>query len=104
MIAKTYRIFVIGAGFSRGTGLPLGNELFCEVRKRANIQFGSDNWLSEDLAEFIEYKRRCEGTSLSEEDVNFEEFLSFLDIEHFLGLRGKDTWSKEGNETQVLVK
>jgi hypothetical protein len=24
---------VIGAGFSRGAGLPLGNELFCEVRK-----------------------------------------------------------------------
>jgi hypothetical protein len=36
--------------------------------------------------------------------VNFEDFLGFLDIEFHLGLRGKNTWSADGNETQVLVK
>jgi hypothetical protein len=36
--------------------------------------------------------------------VNFEEFVSFLDVEHFLGLLGKNTWSSDGNETQVVIK
>jgi len=57
MITKTYRIFVIGAGFSRGAGLPLGNELFCEVRKRANIQFGPDNWLVDGQRWILEFWR-----------------------------------------------
>jgi len=38
------------------------------------------------------------------ENVQFEDFLAYLDVEHYLGLRGSDTWSSDGNETQVLVK
>jgi hypothetical protein len=30
--------------------------------------------------------------------------MSYLDIEHFLGLRGSDTWSSEGNESQIITK
>jgi hypothetical protein len=30
--------------------------------------------------------------------------MRFLDIEHFLGLRGSDTWSQDGNEGTVVVK
>jgi hypothetical protein len=41
---------------------------------------------------------------LNPDDVNFEKFLSYLDVEFHLGLLGKDTWSSEGNETQVIVK
>ncbi len=41
---------------------------------------------------------------LTRDTVNFEEFLGFLDIEHYLGLRGPDTWSRDGNERQVVVK
>ena len=36
--------------------------------------------------------------------MEFEDFLAFLDIEHHLGLAGRDKWSREGNESQVLVK
>jgi hypothetical protein len=38
------------------------------------------------------------------EDVDFEQFLAFLDLEYFLGLRGSDTWSSGGNESQIIVK
>ena len=41
---------------------------------------------------------------LKPEEVNFEDFMRFLDIEHFLGLRGSDTWSEEGNEGTVVTK
>lgn len=30
--------------------------------------------------------------------------MEFLDIEHFLELRGPDTWSEHGNESQVIIK
>ena len=41
---------------------------------------------------------------LSPDNVQFEEFIAYLDVEHYLGLRGSGTWSQDGNETQVLVK
>jgi hypothetical protein len=36
--------------------------------------------------------------------VDYEEFLGFLDVEHYLGLKGKDTWSSEGNESQLIAR
>jgi hypothetical protein len=30
--------------------------------------------------------------------------MAFLDIEHYLELRGKDTWSDDGNRSQIIVK
>lgn len=38
------------------------------------------------------------------DNVNCEEFLGFLDVEHYLGLKGKDTWSSEGNESQLMIR
>jgi len=101
---KRFRILVLGAGFSRPAGLPLGPELFSEVRARAQAKFGRDNLLANDLAEYVEYKKRCEGIILAPDDIDFEEFLSYLDIEHYLWLRGSDTWSDEGNPSQLLIK
>lgn len=37
-------------------------------------------------------------------DVDLEEFMAYLDIEHHLRLRGSDTWSSEGNESQLMVR
>ncbi len=53
---------------------------------------------------FRKYKEAVDGSAPPAESLDFEEFISFLDIEHYLGLRGSDTSSSEGNETQVAVK
>ena len=58
----------------------------------------------EDLDYYIEFKARAEGVCLQREEINFEEFLGSLDIEHYLGLRGSETWSEDGNESQVIIK
>jgi hypothetical protein len=50
------------------------------------------------------YQRGCDGIEIGEDDVDFEDFCRFPDIEHFLGLRGSDTWSREGNEGTVVIK
>jgi hypothetical protein len=57
-----------------------------------------------DLNDYIQFVAECDGTTLHPDKVNFEKFLSYLDVEFHLGLRGGDTWSSEGNETQVIVK
>lgn len=101
---RHFRIIVLGAGFSRPAGLPLAGELFDEVRTRARRQYGESNALERDLNYFTDYKRRCDGTLLLPEDIDYEEFLGFLDVEHALGFRGGDTITSEGNETQLIVK
>ena len=96
--------FVLGAGFSKPAGLPLGLELWPEIRARARGLEGRAGHFESDLKKYVEFRRACDNIDLDVEDVDFEEFMAFLDLEHFLGLRGSDTWSDDGNESQVVVK
>lgn len=95
--------FILGAGFSRPAGLPLGSELFDEILRLAKLR-DLDEYINKDIDSFLNYKRRTEGRMIRKEKINFEEFISFLDVEHFLGLKGKDNWSGEGNESQMIVR
>jgi len=97
-------MFVLGAGFSRSAGLPLASDLWNEVRNRASRMTGRAQKFHADLEDFIRYRRDCDGLVVTPDGVDFEEFLGYLDVEFILGLRGSDTWSADGNETQVLVK
>lgn len=101
---NTFRLIVLGAGFSKPAGLPLADDLFHEVRKRVKQQHGLHNRLENDLAYYLNYLRKTESFKGSKDDINIERFLSFLDIEHYLGLKGSDTFSSEGNETQLIVR
>ncbi len=101
---ERFRLIVLGAGFSKPAGLPLASELWEEIRRRSNLLTGRAEFFNEDLEHYIRYRKQCDGITLTADAVNFEEFMAFLDIEHYLGLRGKDTWSEDGNEAQVVVK
>lgn len=97
-------VFILGAGFSKPAGLPLGNELFGEIIRYAKLRGLYENILQADIATFLEYTHEANGEYLSEEQINFEEFISYLDIEHFLRLRGSDHWSNEGNRSQLVIR
>ena len=58
----------------------------------------------DELKAYIRFRKECDGVSLTPTEVNFEDFMAFLDVEHYFGLRGSDTWSEDGNEGQVVVK
>jgi hypothetical protein len=103
-VEQKYRIFILGAGFSRPAGLPLAGELWTEVQKRAKRLGGRAQKFTRDLDDYLTFKKECEGIEVSPERIDFEDFLAFLDVEHHLGLRGSDTWSADGNEGQVVVK
>ena len=102
--SRTFRTLFLGAGFSQPAGLPLGRELFAEVRRLLRTKYGADNQVTKDLARYMHFVSACNGVRLEVEDVNYEEFLSFLDVEHVLRLKGKDTWNSEGNRSQLMVK
>jgi len=78
------RLFILGAGFSRYAGLPLGRELFARVVAKPHSTMLYDNVLRRDIDRFRLFKERTEGVELEEEDVDAEELMSFLDVEHFL--------------------
>lgn len=100
-----FRIFILGAGFSRPAGLPLANELFKEVRAQIERCYGRETKFHKDLDDYLDYRNSCDELALQADRVDLEEFMSYLDIEHFLGLRGSKTWSKtEGNESQLMMR
>jgi len=102
--SKRFSIFVLGAGFSKAAGLPLASELWNEIRERGLQKTGRASNFKDDLDEYIEYRKLCDGIDLTYEQVDFEDFMAFLDVEHYLWLRGGDTWSEHGNEAQIVVK
>lgn len=99
-----FRIFILGAGFSQPAGLPLSTTLFTEVLNCIESRYGLETKLHKDLEDYIEYRKVCDGLDLRADEVNLEELMSFLDIEHFLRLRGSKTWSQEGNEAQLMIR
>lgn len=101
---KTYRLIILGAGFSKPAGLPLAIELFREVRRRVRLLLGADNVLERDLKSYFTYLQKTENFTGSVEGIDVEKFLSYLDVEHYLELEGSDTWSDDGNLTQLLVR
>jgi hypothetical protein len=103
-MTKTFRLLFLGAGFSKPAGLPLGRELFQAVRRSIVAENGPDNHVERDLTRYVGYVNDCEGCCQSADSVDYEQFLAFLDVEHYLGLKGKDTWSDEGNESQLMTR
>jgi len=99
-----YRLIFLGAGFSKPAGLPLGSDLFNDIRNLIRNNYGPDSIFEYDLNRYIQYIKKCENQNIVIDQINYEDFLNFLDFEHYLGLKGKDTWSSEGNESQLMVR
>lgn len=96
-------VYLLGAGFSCAAGLPLGSELFKLVMERARAR-GLGHILESDVERYLDYKERAEGCRPPEGNINLEDLMSFLDIEHYLGLTRGRTFSREGNIGQMLVR
>ena len=101
-----FRLIILGAGFSRPAGFPLAIDLWKEIREvAANTRPDHRaHKFNHDLQHYIEFRKDTDGCVLTPETVDFEDFMRFLDVEHYLGLRGGDTWSKDGNEGTIVTK
>ena len=99
-----YRIMILGAGFSCPAGLPTATELWQEILEKAKTFCGRAAKFHDDLEAYIKYRRECDGREIAADKVDFEDFMKYLDIEHYLGVRGSDTWSEDGNEGTIVTK
>jgi hypothetical protein len=101
-----HRLIILGAGFSRPAGFPLASDLWKEIRETAASfpQNRKAYKFNEDLQHYLEFRREADSNVLGPETVDFEDFMRFLDVEHYLGLRGGDTWSEDGNEGTIVTK
>jgi hypothetical protein len=96
------RLFILGAGFSVPAGLPTARELLDEVMTELHRHTLDGSKLEESLDEFRAYTRALNGGVDVELDI--EQFSEFLSIDHYLRLRGSDTWSNSGNEDQLMLR
>jgi len=83
--------------------LPLANQLFSEILVEAK-RLGHHDILESDIQDYIALKSSINGRKLTFEDIDLESFVSYLDIEHYLYLKGKDHWNYEGNQSQILIR
>src|SRR5690606_13065025 len=106
-----YNTFIIGAGFSAAAGLPLGDSLMrlvIDESKKIPIKEGYTETLYEtilkpDIEVYLRYKSWCGIKLDSEEQINFEDFISYLDLNNYLVLTG-ESWSEEGERSQILIR
>ena len=59
---------------------------------------------NDDLSHYIGFCKATDGSALTPDTVDFEDFMRFLDVEHYLGLRGSKAWSEDGNEGIIVAK
>lgn len=96
-------LLIIGAGFSCPAGLPLGDELFQDILRLSRLR-GHYKSIKEDIDAYCRFLDLTKGVKVSTQQIDFEEFISFLDIEHYLLLQGSDTLTEEGNWSQMVIR
>lgn len=94
-----HRLFILGAGFSRPAGFPLGPELLDNVRHRVRDHFRSAGWdgtLEEEIGEWQElYPGRT---------LNLESVLAYSHRKHFLRLIGSKEYFEHGSRSIVAAR
>lgn len=98
------RLIILGAGFSKPAGLPLASELMPLILEATKLRGAAHDIVMRDLEQFCRLYRLRSGHDVKPEDVDIEQFMSYLDVEHYLGLKGSDTWSDDGNKSQLILR
>ena len=94
-----YRLFILGAGFSKAAGLPLAGELLQLVRQEVNRYFQSYGWegaLEEEISEW--------SSLYPDEPVDLERVLAYSHRKHYLGLLGSDEFYEHGSRSIVAAR
>ena len=95
----SYRLFVLGAGFSAPAGLPLGKGLLESVREdvRSLFQrFGWDGTLEQEIEEW--------SSLYPGESIDLERVLAYSHRKHYLRLLGSDEYFADGSRSIVATR
>ena len=99
MTLNIHRLFILGAGFSKPAGYPLGDELLGVVRERVRTKFQRHGWDGPLEQEIEEWNDLYPGKPLALEAV-----LAYSHRKHFLKVRGSDEYFEHGSRTIVAAR
>jgi len=94
-----HRLFILGAGFSKAAGFPLGFELLDEVRHRVREKYRRSGWdgaLEKEIAEWQEL--------YPQKTLNLESVLAYSHRKHFLRVIGSDEYFDHGSRSIVEAR
>jgi hypothetical protein len=74
MNEKKYRVIILGAGFSKPAGIPLANDLWCEILAKSNSLCERASKFNDDIDRYISYRQNCDDVKLIKENINFRSF------------------------------
>jgi hypothetical protein len=94
-----HRLFILGAGFSKPAGFPLGPELLEDVRIRVRNVFRRSGWDGALEEEIDEWRQLYPGKPL-----NLESVLAYSHRKHFLGVIGSEEYFNHGSRSIVEVR
>ena len=95
-----YRLFILGAGFSKPAGLPLSIELLEHVRREVRHYFRYfGQWDGTLEKEIKEWKNLY-----PYEEVDLERVLAYSHRKHYLRLIGSDEYYSDGSRTIVAAR
>ena len=95
----TFRLFVLGAGFSAPAGLPLGNHLLECVRQDVRDSFERAGWSGTLEQEIEEWVSLYPG-----ESIDLERVLAYSHRKHYLRLLGSDEYFAHGSRSIVAAR
>lgn len=93
------RLFILGAGFSKPAGLPLGQELLEDVRNHIKSDYNDPDWegpLEEEIREWQQL--------YPDKKINLESVLAYSHRKHYLGLLGTDEMYSHGSTSIVFAR
>lgn len=93
------RLFVLGAGFSKPAGLPLGPELLSDVRQVVREEHRLNDWdgpLEKEIQEWQEL--------YPDSELNLESVFAYSHRKHFLKLLGSDEYFGHGSRSIVFAR
>lgn len=99
MNRPSYRLFVLGAGFSAPAGLPLGKDLLERVREDVRDLFQRFGWKGTLEQEIEEWSSLYPG-----ESIDLERVLAYSHRKHYLGLLGPDEYFADGSRSIVAMR
>ena len=94
-----HRLFIIGAGFSKPAGLPLGEDLFKCVREDVRRFFRDYEWEGPLEREISEWK-----SLYPDQPIDLERVLAYSHRKHYLRLLGSDEYFEHGSQSVTAVR
>lgn len=89
-----YRLFILGAGFSKSAGLPLGVDLLELVREDVRHHFRNHGWEGTLEQEIEEWNLLYPG-----EEMYLERVLAYSHRKHYLHLLGSEEYFEHGSRS-----